>query len=166
MNKEGYLLIEASITCLIISLSLVALVPMFILSLRANTKTEQVKVATQLSVELLEEIRLRKWDQKTPSPPQSIALGSAIGVDSGETASDKRTFNDIDDFNGWSESPPMDPLMQPLSNFSGYSRNVTVSYVDAGMNPNAGPTDYKEVTVCTQRSGMSPACLSTLFTNR
>ena len=166
MNPRGFILVEASITYLILSLALVALVPLFILSVRANTATLHVKVATQLSVELLEEIRLRKWDEKTPASRLAISTGSVIGMDSGASATDKRTFDDLDDFNGWSENPPLDPVMRPLTDFAGYSRSVTVSYVDAALQPVTGPTDYKQLSVCTTFPKLTPVCLNTLFTNR
>ena len=166
-SKSGVLLVEASMACVIISVALVALVPTFVLSLKANKAAEQMKVATQLSTELLEEIRLRRWDELTPLPPQSIAVGSStLGIDAGENAADKRTFNDIDDFNGWTENPPKDPMMLALTGIVGYSRSVTVRYVDSALANSATPTNYKQVTVCTQEPKGASVCLDTLFTNR
>jgi len=164
--RRGFLLIEASVSYVILALALVALAPLYAMTVKVNAKTQYVKVCTQLSEELLEEIRLRQWDQKTPSPAAYIVTGSTIGVDSGEIATNKTTFNDIDDFNGWTESPPKDPTMNSLGNFLNYSRSVSVFYVDSNDNAVAGPTDYKQVTVCTQYSRMTPICLNTLLTNR
>jgi MSHA pilin protein MshD len=165
--KGGFLLVEASLAGMMIALALVTLVPAFVLSVKANKAAEQIKVATQLSTELLEEIRLRRWDELTPLSPKSIPVGSStLGIDSGETASDKRTFDDIDDFNGWTESPPQDPMMQPLAGFTGYSRSVTVRYVDAALALSATPTSYKQLTVCTQGPKGVPLCLDTVLTNR
>ena len=165
--SRGFLLVEVSITYVVLSLALVALVPLFILSIRANKKTEQLAVAGFLSQELLEEIRLRKWDQLTPSPSSRIASGSAVlGIDAGEIASDKTTFNDVDDFNGWSESPPTDPLMRPIPGFNAYTRTVTVAYVDSTLAASAAPTDYKQVTACAAAPAMVPACVSTVLVNR
>ena len=164
--SRGFVLIEVSITYVILSLALVALLPVFILAIRAAKSTERIEVAAQLSTELLEEIRLRKWDAATPRPHRHIAKPGALGVEVGKIASDKRTFEDIDDFNGWKEAPPLDPLMRPLAAFSTYSRVVTVRYVDADMNPAPGPTDYKQVTACTQAPQMKPLCIDTVLTNR
>lgn len=164
--RRGFILVEVSITYLILSLALVALIPVFILAIRAAKNTEQIEAATQLSVELIEEIRLRKWDEATPIPQAYITGPGPIGVNTGEVASDKRTFDDIDDFNGWSENPPMDPMMNPLSAFSAYSRTVTVQYVDPSLNPAASATDYKKVTACTSSANLKPLCMDTVFTNR
>ena len=166
MNRGGFILMEASLTTIVLSLALVALVPLFILSIRANKNMERVKVASQLSVELLEEVRLRRWDEKTPLTRKAIFAGSAISLDQGESGSDKRTFDDIDDFSGWTESAVLDPVMRPLVEFAAYSRSVTVAYVNADMTPASAPTAYKQVTVCTQTPKMTPICLNTLFTDR
>lgn len=164
--SRGFILIEASISYIVLSLALIALVPLFILSLRANKASEKVAVATHLSQELLEEVRLHRWDQATPAPAVHIAAGGVLGLDAGENGADKRTFNDIDDFNGWSESPPQDPVMRPLPAFSTYSRAVTVRYLDASFAPSASQTDLKQVTVCTTALKMKPVCLDTILANR
>jgi Tfp pilus assembly protein PilV len=57
---RGYVLIEAAISYVILTLALVALVPSFILGLKANKTSEKVQTAALLSVQLLEEIRMRK----------------------------------------------------------------------------------------------------------
>ena len=164
--SRGFILIEASISYIVLSLALVALVPMFLLSLRANKASEKVAVATHLSQELLEEVRLHRWDEATPAPSVHIAAGSALGVDAGENASDKRTFDDIDDFNGWAEAPPQDPVMRPLTAFSTYSRSVTVRYLNSSFQTSGSPTDLKQVTVCTAAPKMNPVCLDTILSNR
>ena len=164
--RRGFVLVEVSVTYIILSLALVALVPSFIMAIRAAKNNEQIAAATQLSAELMEEVRMRKWDQATPLPAAHIAAGSALGIDTGETASDKRTFNDIDDFNGWTESTPRDPVMNALTDFPGYSRSVTVKYVDASLAASAAVTDYKQVTVCTSTKKLKPLCLNAISTNR
>jgi len=167
MNHRGFLLIEVSITAMVLAFGVAALMSAFVLTLKANKASEQMKVATQLSTALLEEIRLHRWDSFTPTPSAAITQGSAVlGPDSGEVATDKRMFNDIDDFNGWRESAVLDPMMQPLAGFPGYSRSVTVSYVTAALVTSASPTDYKQVTVCTLTPKNKQVCLNTLFTNR
>lgn len=164
--SRGFILIEASISYVVLSLALVALVPMFILSLRANKASEKTAVAAHLAQELLEEVRLRRWDESTPAPAVHIAAGGSLGADAGENAADKRTFDDIDDFSGWSESPPADPVMRPLPDFSSYSRSVVVGYLDASFQASGSPTDLKQVTVCARAARMNPVCLDTILANR
>ena len=164
--KRGFILVEISVTYVILSLALVTLIPVFLMAIRASKNTEQIVSATYLSSELMEEVLLHKWDQSTSSPAKHIPNPGAIGVDSGETASDKRTFNDIDDFNGWTESPPKDPVMNSLAQFYPYSRSVSVAYADSNLNVSAAATDYKLVTVCTSTKKLKPLCMNTVCTNR
>jgi len=164
--KRGFILVEATITYVVLTLALVALLPVFIMSMRSAKGAEQIVAGTQLSTELMEEVCLRKWDQSTPVPAVHIPVPSALGVDTGETVSDKRTFNDIDDFDGWSENPPKDPVMNDMTDFKIYTRTVSVKYVDSSLAVSVSTTDYKQVTVCTKTQKMKPICLNTLLTNR
>jgi Tfp pilus assembly protein PilV len=164
--RRGFLLIEASTATLVLSLALVTLIPVFILALRSARQMEQITAGTQLSSQLMEEVCLRKWDTATPRPPIYIAGKTALGTDQGETASDKRTFDDVDDFNGWTESPPRDPMMNPMPDFAAYTRSVTVKYVNADLSAASGLTDYKYVSVCTSSRKLKPICMEIILTNR
>lgn len=165
-GRAGYVLLEVSVSYILLSLAIVALVPVFILGLKANKTTEKVQTAAYLSQELLEEVRMRKWDEKASGVNQySGGYSSTLGPDAGESAADKSTFDDIDDFNGWTETTVKDPMNAAVANFPGYTRTVTVSYVDANLNASASPTDYKKIVVCTQIPGRNSVCLTTLATN-
>lgn len=164
--ERGFLLIEASMTTYLIAASLTALITVFFLTLRANSRSESTAVATHLSLRLMEEIRLRKWDEQTPTPANYTRRRSAIGTDSGESAADKTTFDDIDDFNGWTEKVPLDPMMRTIQGFSSYSSSVTVRYVNTTtLAPTGGTTDFKLVSVCTWSRGRKSICLDTIITN-
>ncbi|MDD5627806.1 MAG: hypothetical protein PHU21_01990 [Elusimicrobia bacterium] len=166
-GRGGFVLVEASMTYLVLGLAVVALVPVFLLSVRANKATERVATATHLAQELLEEVRLRRWDELTPVPPEAVPSGSPVlGPDSGETAGDKRAFDDADDFNGWQEAAPLDPVMRPVASFETYRRSVSVGYLTEAGAPSAGPTDRKQVTVCVSGGKMRPVCLDALLANR
>lgn len=167
--SRGFILVEVTVAYLVLTLALLALLPVFIMAIRAGKSTEHVQVATYLSQELLEEVRLRKWDQNKPASGDYITNPStSLGLDGLESAADKKTFNDIDDFSGWSEAAVTDPLNNPLPAFSAYSRTVAVSYVNSSLVVLSTPTtsDYKQVTVCTSAAKLSPLCLMSVFTNR
>ena len=166
MSRGGFVLVEVTIAYVLLIFALVSLVPVFIVAIRAGTNTEQLQAATYLSTELLEEIRMRKWDERTAASGAHIAAPSTLGVDGAENAADKRTFDDIDDFNGWTEAAAVDPIMRALPDFKSYRRTVAVAYVNANLAISAPVTDYKMITVCTRTAKISPACLSTMVTNR
>jgi len=114
----------------------------------------------------VEEILLRKWDQKTVNDAYVVSGGSALGIDTGETAADKQTFNDIDDFNGWTEAGVRGPTMAALPEFDDFRRQATVAYVDSTNTVVAGPTDYKQIQVCSNYLGKPAICMTTLELNR
>lgn len=153
-------------TLLVLTLAVVALVPVFALNIRAGKSSAQAQQATLLSQELLDEVRLRRWDENTPTPPVYASPSQTLGLDAGETAADKRTFDDIDDFKSWTESSAVDPVMRPIPGLPRYARSVSVSYVTSALAASVAPTDYKLVTACTKVPRRPDACLSTLVTNR
>ncbi|MEK7232238.1 MAG: hypothetical protein AAB268_00360 [Elusimicrobiota bacterium] len=161
-------MIEALLTLGVIAVSLTALSAALIMIIKSNSTGEASVVAVQLSQRMLEEIRLRRWDENTPIPPDYTRNRSTIGRDGGaESASDKKTYNDIDDFNGWTESPPKDPYMNSLTAFSAYTTSVTVGYLNVTtLAPSATKTDFKKITVCTWRKNRKSICLDTILTNR
>jgi type II secretory pathway pseudopilin PulG len=167
--SRGIVLIEVTIGYVLLTLALVVLLPVFILAVKAGKNTQQLQAATYLSQELMEEVRMRKWDQNSSATPGYVSnpTASPLGPEAGET--DKTKFNDIGDFNGWTESPAADPLNHPLPAFASFSRSVAVAYVDpATLVVLSTPTtsDFKQVTVCTQAAKLSPICLKTVFANR
>jgi type II secretory pathway pseudopilin PulG len=168
LGNRGFMLLDATIASVILSFVMVSMISLFLLSIRANTDSERTSMAAQLSIRLLEEVQLRKWDEKSPIPNEAIKDGTnpPLGTDGVENPSDKRTFNDIDDFTGWVENPPKDPLMNPLTQFYIYTSSVSVGYVSSSLAPSGGRTDYKRISVCTWSAKIKSVCLYTIRTNR
>ena len=165
--SRGFILVEVSIAYVILTLAMAALIPVFILSIRAAKSAEKIQVCTYLSSELLEEVRLRKWDGRVQDLiPHVDAPSPTLGVDAGETATNKATFDDVDDFNGWSETGARDPLGTAIAEFKDYTRTVAVTYVDATLTPTVATNDLKRITVCTLTGKVGPICLNTLVSNR
>ena len=107
-------------------------------TLEGNIKVRTTQTASILGRGLMEEILSKQYDVNTSSP-WSNPLGPAVG----ET---RATYNDVDDFDGFSENP--------ISGFTGYSSSVSVYYVDpdtTGLDtakPDSSNTlDYKRVDV-------------------
>ncbi|MBI3565815.1 MAG: hypothetical protein HY079_11505 [Elusimicrobia bacterium] len=166
----GFLLLDAALTVFVVGICLTALIAMIRLELKAGVDGEAAVVSAHLSQRLLEEVRLRRWDRRTPlTPPTYTRRTSPVGVCCGADPADKTTFGDVGAFDGWRESPPQDPMGRPLPEFAAYSSSVTVRYVDpATLAPLGGSqrSDFKRVSVCTRRQGRAPVCLDTIFTNR
>jgi len=166
---KGFLLLEALLTMIVIGVALVALNAALIMMVKSNAAGEASVVSTHLSQRMLEEVRLRRWDENTPAPSDYTKSRSAVGLDAGESASDKRTFDDIDDFQAWTEGPPLDPVMNVLSAFADYTTSVTVRYVDVTTLDPVSPgtkTDFKAISICSWRKQRKSICLDTIITNR
>ncbi len=153
-KNKGVTLIELMITVTIIMLGLIPLLNMFIKATKGTQFMGSSTIADNLAEQMLAEISQKKWDEN------ATALGvyttnrtpvSSLGVDSGESATDKTTFDDVDDYKGWVEQPPQDLKGQPISGYEAYKISVDVTYVTdpaAGAIMTAGsPTDFKKVLV-------------------
>lgn len=165
MTRAGYALLEVAVANVMLTVALACLVPVFAMGLKSYKKTEKIQAAAMLAAELLEEVRLRKWDENTPASGVYTGTYSTIGRDGTESATDKTQYDDVDDFNGWTENGVKDPLNRSVSGFTDVVRTVTVQYVDSTLAVVAGPTDYKKITACVQVPNRDNVCLYALVTN-
>lgn len=126
LSCKGYTLVEIVLAMLLMAVALPPLLQLFAEVTFRSAETDVMPKAVSLASELMEEIKSRKFDElaaRDVTGNWSLILGS----DGGETATNKNTFDDADDFNGWSQN---------FSGFSGYSASVTVRYV-SGSDLNA-----------------------------
>lgn len=107
----------------------------------AQTLSSQRATAILLAESLLGEIERRAYID--PSNP------TALGPDASESAGDKKSFDDVDDFVGWTESPPQDSTGNEIDGMQGWTRTVAVGWSDFGpLTPDqSGNTGLKVVTV-------------------
>ncbi|MEQ8847519.1 prepilin-type N-terminal cleavage/methylation domain-containing protein [Botrimarina sp.] len=84
--------------------------------------------AHALAESLLNEILAQPYEDPDGAP-------LPIGVESGEDGSpaDRLSLDDVDDFDGWSRSPPEDASGAALAGFAGWTRSVSVELV--GVEP-------------------------------
>jgi len=164
--SRGVILVETTLTLAVLGLAIAALMPLFVLSVRVNKSTERIAVASNLAASLLEEVRLRRWDETTPLTGEWTANASPLlGPDLGEAPADKTAFDDLDDFAGWREEPPTDPVGRPVPGLERYVRRVEVAYLDAALEPSLVPTDRKRIRSCAWMAGMREQCVETIATN-
>ena len=104
--------------------------------------------AGMLILNLLAEIE--KQNYRDPA-----AIDDTLGRETGESASARLNYDDIDDYDGWTANPPEDQSGQSYSQYSHLSRSVSVRYVAAydfmqTVGTNEG---FKEVTITISRAG-------------
>lgn len=157
-SEKGFSLIEIIISLLVLAVvfgGVLSYVMDFSLS---KAKEQKRRMAVFAAKELMEEIKSKKFDQLSN---QNASTGwSAIGIDAGETSGTKTTFNDVDDYDGLSET-----LSSP---FAGLTRSTAVTYVSSAAPDTASTSrfnDYKKITVQVASGGTTYAQLVTVVSS-
>jgi prepilin-type N-terminal cleavage/methylation domain-containing protein len=157
-GERGFSLIEIVISMLVLTVVFGGVLSLMMNFSVKNVLEQNRRTAAMAAKELMEEIKSKKFDTLSNQDP--ITGWSALGVDAGETAGTKSTFNDVDDYNGLSES-----LASP---FVGFTRSTTVSYVSSAAINTATASrlnDYKKVTVSVSFGGTTYATLVTVVSS-
>jgi prepilin-type N-terminal cleavage/methylation domain-containing protein len=157
-TARGFTLIEMNLVVIIVGV--IALVAGSFSSLLSKAFVEiRVKNrANTLAIAAMEEIRCRKWDELA-APSSS----PAVGRDAGETAGVKASFDDVDDFDGYAETPPRYMDGAEIPGLAGFSLAVEVKYVDAALAVSASPTGLKKVSVTVSKNGAAKIALHTVL---
>lgn len=118
---QGFTLIEVNLALVIIGTIVIFLSVLYLTAIKASAKALDINKAVYLGTGLMEEIKMRGWDENTSG-------GSAVlGPEAGET--NKTMYNDIDDFNNYNESSILSFDGSAINGFDSFSRSVTVNYV-------------------------------------
>ena len=122
-----------------------------------------------LAQSYLEEIAARRFDEATPlggvpaCAPASVPC-SAIGAD-GES---RDQFDDVDDYDGVDDMPPLDIHGNPRTEYASYRVQVAVAYLTASQVSALGldvTSDAKLVTVTVTSPAQTPMQFSMLRSN-
>jgi len=156
-NKKGVTLIELMVTVTVILMSLVPLLRLFINANKGNQHMAQVTIAENLIQQTFDEISRLKWDENCDFPgdhtdPAAPVVPGDLGTDTGEDPNDKKTYDDMDDYDEISGDTPQDLSGKIIPGYEAFRITVDVIYVE---NPSLGPptenlaaaTDFKKITV-------------------
>jgi MSHA pilin protein MshD len=94
-------------------------------------------------------------------PYKDPAATPLFGVEAGETSTSKANYDDVDDFNGWTESPPQDRDGTAFTDLAGWSRSVTVQWVTV-----ASPTTVSSSDTGLKLITVNVSCNGALITTR
>lgn len=138
---RAFTIAEATISTVIVAVLLAAA-----LTTVGASQTTQRKAALVVRGQLLAEALMAEilW-QSYAEPDGAISLG----VDTGEAATVRSNYDDVDDYQGWSDSPPTAKDGTTLTNTAGWKRTVTVEWINA-TNPSqtsTTETGAKRITV-------------------
>lgn len=122
-HRQGFTLAEAAVSTLIVATMMVsALTSIQKTGLFRRITTDQ-HLAFLLGQQMLAEIQCHSYVDPT------YPLNANLGPDLDETANNRTTFDDVDDYNGWLEQPPAYPDGTPIPNRGQWYRKVKVEFV-------------------------------------
>lgn len=125
-SARGFTLVEAVISMVIVAV-------MFVASLNTVgvSKVTQHKAVLVCRGRMFAESLLAEIQQKAYQEPGTTYV---FGRETGELATSRAAYDDVDDYQGWSESPPVAKDGAALPNSAEWTRTVTVEWVDP-LNP-------------------------------
>jgi len=146
-KRAGISLIEVAICTALVGVLIVGAMSSVGAVLRGRMATGESIRAGQLATQRLTEIQAQAYLEPEEAP--------LFGVETGENAAARTTWDDVDDYHLWSASPPQDRNGVPLPGTTGWQRDVTVEWADAAdPSSNAGSDQgVKRITVTVQRNG-------------
>lgn len=152
-SRRGITLVEVSISALLVGMLVVASLQSVANIGRTWTVTNQVVDRQGLGLDLIRETLAQTYMDPTDTS------ASTWGPEAGQTT--RATFNDIDDYDDWIESPPKDPAGAPLAGYTGWSRSVIVKKHDRNnyslKNDSQSDEELRSVTVTVTSPGGSSA---------
>lgn len=142
LRRWGFTLVEAAVCFLIVGLMLVAALNTVGASRRTQYVTSSRSRGELLAEGLMAEILHQAYEEPPPDPP-------VFGVDAGEGAASRANWDDVDDYHGWSASPPQNKDGTVMADLAGWTRSVEVVWVnpDDLKQASAVPTGVKRITV-------------------
>jgi len=126
----------------------------------AGAGAAQAVSARTLTGTLLAEALLNEVSSLDYAEPSGA---TTLGIDAAEIAGNKSTFDDVDDFDYWNESPPKTPDGTGIANMTKWSRSVRVyrsltnspestSATETGLKRIEVTVSYSDKVVCTLKA--------------
>ncbi len=129
-RRPGFTLVEAAISTVLVSGLFVASLNTLGATKLGQQNTAERGRAFLLAQELMSEIMQQEYadpedvgkiDLRDPS-----LTTSEMGLDNGESGSNRSDYDDVDDYNGWTASPPQNKDGSAIPNLIGWMRIVAV----------------------------------------
>jgi len=158
-RPEAFTLVEAVVSVVIVSVMLVAVLSTVGASRLSQYRTSRYSHGQLLGESLIAEILRQDYLDPNDTP--------VFGCESGESTSTRADFDDVDDYDTWSSSPPVAKDGALLAGLSGWKRSVIVEWVNPAdtAEVKTSETNAKRVTVTVSCDNMQVASLAAIRTN-
>lgn len=130
-TRGGFTLLEATLAVVIVAFGFLATMELFASCTAENRRAAQMTTAQMLATSIQELTTGLAFKD-----PYYATAG--IAVEAGET---RATYNDVDDFDGFTACPPVDATRNPIAELSQYTQTVQVMAID----PNRPGANYDTV---------------------
>jgi hypothetical protein len=154
--NPGFSVIEAVLSTLVIGVMLVA-----VLNTVGAARTAQVWNADHVRAAHLAGTLLAEIVDRAYAEPAEQRL---FGPEASELLARRSAYDDVDDYNGWSKSPPEGDDGAAIPGYTGWTRSVAVAWVTPA-DPSATSlveTGLKRITVTVSRRGVKLAEITAL----
>ena len=159
-SQRGFGLVEATLATVIAGGVIVVGINSIASAVVIKRKAAERERARLLAVDLVTEaLRLPYED-----PVQGVGAVPGPGAD--EVTGTRSMFDDVDDYHGWTSSPPQYKDGATMSGLTGWRRTLAVRRVDPGtLATSASDTGVIEITVTVERHGAELARVVALRTS-
>ncbi|MEH6649050.1 MAG: prepilin-type N-terminal cleavage/methylation domain-containing protein [Motiliproteus sp.] len=162
-TSAGFTLIELVITIAVLSIALLTMAQSLKFSAEYGADTLWQTKAIELVQAYADEIQTKRFDHNSPvggvpacGTASAANCSGVLGSESGESrGGGSNNFNDVDDYNGLNESPPLDSQGNIRSDYQGYRVEAGVSYAGNALGL-ASNSDAKLITITVTPSGQTP----------
>lgn len=150
-TRGGLTIIEATIATVIVAVMLLVAVRTVGSARKGQKILSDRSRGEQAAIELMNEILTQNY--------MALEDADVFGLEAGKSNANRSQFTDVDDYNGWSESPLQDRSGNALSGTTGWKRTVTVSWADPATWASTAQTNtgLKLITVTVSRQGATLA---------
>jgi len=158
--RRGFTLVEAVISTVVVAIMLVAALSTVGASRSVQHQVYLADRGRLLAEQLLAEVLQNDYQDPNDAP--------VFGREATESAATRIDCDDVDDYDGWSASPPEGRDGTPLTNAAGWTRTVTVQWIDP-LNPGqveAAESNAKRIEVVASYDGIPQATLYAIRTAR
>lgn len=152
-DSTGFTLVELVVTIAVLSIALLAVAKSLQFSAQYGADTLWQTRTVELVQSYTDEIMTKRFDENSPvggvpaCGAASTACSSApLGAEGEQRSGGINSFDDVDDYNGLNESPPVDALGNVRSDYPGYQVQISVSYAGSDLGL-ANNTDAKRIAI-------------------